>query len=113
MTGSRGIPSPSSLEVSSNPLKKDATTSPSSSGSSRSEPLAVAPSSPDPDFGPEGQLGVGGLQTAPGGTSSSAPPYYVPSGPCSWISPSLPGGFQVQLSLSSFSSRVAAVASIY
>ena len=43
---------PSSLEVSSDPLRKDATTGSSSSGSSRSEPLLVAPSSPDPIFGP-------------------------------------------------------------
>ena len=81
--GSGGILLPSSLEVSGNPLKKDATASPSSGGSSRSEPLPVAPPSLDPVFKPVGQLGVGGLQTTPDSISSSATPYYIPSGPCS------------------------------
>ena len=57
--GSRDILLPLSSKVSGDPLKKDATTSPSSGGSPRSEPLAVAPSSLDPVFGPEGQLGAG------------------------------------------------------
>ena len=58
--GSGGILLPLSLEVSSNPLKKDATASPSSGASPRSESLVVAPSSLDPVFGPEGWLEAGG-----------------------------------------------------
>ena len=86
--GSGGILLPLSSEVPSDPLKKDAPSSPSSCGSSKSEPLAAVASSPDSILWPEGQ---GGPQTAPDGVSSSTPPYYIPGSPCSWISPSLPG----------------------
>ena len=57
--GSRGILSSSSSEVPVDPLKKDATSGPSSSGSSRSEPSAAAASSLDSVLGLEGQLGAG------------------------------------------------------
>ena len=85
--GYRGILSPSSSEVSGDPLRKDATTGHSSGGSSRSEPLPVAPSSLDPVFGPAGWLWAAGLQNAPGNVSSFALPYFIPSSPYSWISP--------------------------
>ena len=83
--GSRGIPSPLSLEVPGDPLKKDATSGPSSGGSSKSEPLVAVASSLYSVLRPEQWLGQGALQTAPDGISSSSPPYYVPCGPCSWI----------------------------
>ena len=95
--GSGGILSPLSLEVCSNPLKKDATSSPSSGGSSKSEPSAVVASSLDSVLWPEGWLGEGGPQTAPDGISSSASPYYVPGGPFSCILPSLPGSSRCDL----------------
>ena len=58
-TGSRGILSPSSSEVSGNPLRKEATTGFSSGSSSKSESLPLVPSSPGPVFGSVGQLGAG------------------------------------------------------
>ena len=91
--GSRGILSPSSSEVPSDPLKKDATSGPSSGGSSKSEASAAVASSLDSVLGPErGSWGQGGLQTTHDGVSSSIPPYSVPGSPCSWISSSLLGG---------------------
>ena len=85
--GSRGILSPSSLEVSSDPLRKEASASFSSGGSSKSEPSLVAPSSLGPVFRSAGWLGQGGLQTAPTSISSFALPYFIPSSPFSWILP--------------------------
>ena len=57
--GSRGILSSSSLEVPINPLKKDATSSPSSCGSSRSEPSVAAASLLDSALRLGGWLGAG------------------------------------------------------
>ena len=44
-----------------------------------------------PSSGHRGSWGQGGLQTTPDCITSSTPPYYIPSGPCSWILPSLLG----------------------
>ena len=57
--GFGGILSSLSSEVPINPLKKDATSSPRSSGSSRSEPSVVTASLLDSVLGLEGQLGTG------------------------------------------------------
>ena len=111
--GSRGVTLPSSSEVSGNPLRKDATTGPSSGGSSRSEPLPVAPSSLDPVFGPVGQLGAGG--------SSNCTWWHLlfcSSLLCPWQSLLLDLALisewpQVQLNLSISSSRVATMASAF
>ena len=82
---SGGILLPLSSEVPGDPLKKDATSCPSSGGPSKSEPLVVVASSLYSILGPEWWLGAGGLQTAPDGVSSSTPPYYIPGSPCLWI----------------------------
>ena len=89
--------SPSSPEVSSDPLRNDATSGPSSGGSSKSEPSLVAPSSLDPVFGSVGQLGAGGPQSAPDSISSSALLYFTPGGPYSLISPLFLGGSECNL----------------
>ena len=57
--GSGGIFLLSSSEVSSNPLRKEATASFSSGCSSKSEPLPLDPCSPGPVFGLARQLGTG------------------------------------------------------
>ena len=111
--GSGGILSPSSSEVSSNPLRKEATTGFSSSGSSRSELSPVAPSSPGPAFWSVGWLGAG--------WSSNCTWWHLlfhSSLLCPWWSLLLDLAlssewFQVQFSLSISSSRVAAVASAF
>ena len=58
-TGSGGIFLPSSSEVSGDPLRKEATISLSSGGSSKSEPSSLVPSSLGPAFGSAGWLGAG------------------------------------------------------
>ena len=64
--GCRGILLSLSLEVPINPLKKDATSSLNSSGSSRSEPSAVAASSVPPlSFLPTTSLAVPALRPCP------------------------------------------------
>ena len=57
--GSGGVLSPSSLEVSGDPLRKEATAGFSSGSSSKSESLPLVPSSPGPVFRSVGQLGAG------------------------------------------------------
>ena len=58
--GSRGILLPLYLEVPGDPLKKDATSGPSSGGSSKSEPSVAVASSPHSILWSEGWLGAGG-----------------------------------------------------
>ena len=84
--GSRGIFLPSSLEVSGNPLSKEATAGFSSGSFSKSEPSLVDLFSLGSFFG------SGGPQTSPDGVSFFAPPYFILGSPYSWILPSVLNG---------------------
>ena len=111
--GSRGIILPSSSEVSGNPLKKDATASPSSSGSSRSEPSLVVPSSPHPVFWPAGQLGAGGSSNCTWWHLLFCSSLLHPQQSLLLDLALVSKWFQVQLNLSISSLRVATMASAF
>ena len=111
--GSGGILLPSSSEVSSNPLRKEATASFSSSGSSKSESLPLVPSSPGPVFRSVGWLGAGWSSNC-----TWQHLLFCSSLLCPWWSLLLDLAlgseqFWVQFSLSISSSRVATMASTF
>ena len=111
--GFRGILLPSSSEVSSNPLRKEATASFSSGGSSRSEPLPVAPPHWALSSGQWGSWGQVGLQTAPGSISSFCSSLLCPRWSLLLDLTLSSEWFWVQFSLSISASRVAAMASTF
>ena len=111
--GSRGITLPSSPEVSSDPLRNDATSGPSSSGSCRKEPLPVAPSSPDPVFGSVGWLGTGGSPNHTWQHLLFCSSLLCPQQSLPFDLTLVSRWFQVWLNLSIPSSRVATMASAF
>ena len=96
-----------------NPLRNDATSGLSSGGSSRSEPLPVAPSSPDPVFGSVGWLGAGGSPNCTWQHLLFCSSLLCPQQSLLFDLTLVSGQFQVQLNLSISSLRVAAMASAF
>ena len=111
--GSRGISLPSSLEVSGNPLRKEATIGFSSGSSSKLEPLPLDPCSPGPVLGSAGWLGAGWSSNWTWQQLLFCPSLLHPQQSLLLDLALDSEWFQLQLSLSISSSRVATAASVF